>query len=236
MVADSELRSRLISSLRMLGNADIMQALAVRGVLYVEGCTDMDILRSWAARLQHRALALLTTEPMRKPLVFQTARGSPGIRARHFDVLQLVCESLPGLELRDGDAHPAIPDTKLAGTGLQRRRGRRYEIESHLLHPAALRRSDGGRQCPAERTRNMLAYWRDEFPPAAVRKPRADHPFLNVAKARTERLPPLLDAAGLQGLPCTRYHEIADAMLAEEIHPEAVEKLDGICRAFGIEP
>ena len=50
------------------------------------------------------------------------------------------------------------------------------------------------------------------------------------------RLPPLLEAAGIHDLPYTHYHEIAQVMLPEEIHPEVTEKLDAICRAFGVEP
>lgn len=47
------------------------------------------------------------------------------------------------------------------------------------------------------------------------------------------RLPPAFAAAGLPGLPYTRYHEIAAVMRPEEIHPEVIEKPDGIMRAFG---
>ena len=49
-------------------------------------------------------------------------------------------------------------------------------------------------------------------------------------------LPPLLAAAGIHDLPYTRYHEIAALMRPDEIHPEVVAKLDGICQAFGVEP
>ena len=69
-----------------------------------------------------------------------------------------------------------------------------------------------------------------------VEDPLGDHEYLVEAKARTRLLPPLLDAAGLHGLPYTRYHEIAALMLPEQIHPEVAEKLDAICRAFGVEP
>ena len=41
MVADNEERSRLIDSLRVLSNTDIMQAMGVRGILYVGGYTDI---------------------------------------------------------------------------------------------------------------------------------------------------------------------------------------------------
>ena len=50
--------------------------------------------------------------------------------------------------------------------------------------------------------------------------PLGDHAFLNATKARTQLLPPALTAAGLPGLPYTRYHEIAAVMQPEEIHPE----------------
>ncbi len=240
MVADTNERSRLISSLRVLSNADVMQALRVRGILYVEDYTDINILRAWAANLEHRAAGLLDTELMWKPLVFQAQEGRPGIRARdHFDALQLVREGLPGLELHDGDAQPSVPDTEITGAGLQRLRWRRYEIESYLVHPDALARfveAVVGTDSAAAHVEDMLAYWRDEFPPAVVRDPLGDHEFLNTTKARTRLIPPLLDAAGLRGLPCTRHHEIAAGMRPEEIHPEVVEKLDAICRAFGTEP
>ena len=240
MVADNDERSRLISSLRVLSNADVMQALGVRGVLYVEDYTDVNILRAWAAALEHRAAGLLDTELMWKPLVFQAQEGRPGIRARdHFEALQLVRADLPGLELRDGDARPPIPDTEITGAGLQRLRWRRYEIESYLVHPDAIARfieAVVGADSAETHVEDMLAYWRDEFPPAVVRDPLGEHVLLNRTKARREIIPPLLEAAELYDLPYTRYHEIAAGMLPEEIHPEVTEKLDAICRAFGVEP
>ena len=240
MVADNDERSRLISSLRVLSNADVMQAMGVRGVLYVEDYTDVNILRAWAATLEHRAAGLLDTELMWNPLVFQAQEGRPGIRARdHFEALQLVRTDLPGLELRDGDARPPVPDTEITGAGLQRLRWRRYEIESYLVHPDAIARfieAVVGADSAEAHVEDMLAYWRDEFPPAVVRDPLGDHEYLNVTKARTRLIPPLLEAAEIYGLPYTRYHEIAAGMLPEEIHPEVTEKLDAICRAFGVEP
>ena len=244
MVADTEERSRLISSLhvsslRVLSNADVMQAMGVRGVLYVEDYTDINILRAWAARLEHRASGLLATELMWKPLVFQAQERRPGISAcDHYRALQLVREGLPGLELRDGDARPEIPDTAITGAGLQRLRWRRYEIESYLVHPDALARfveAVVGAES-ALHVDDMRTYMRRELPPAMIDEPLGDHPFLKGTKARTDIVPPILNAAEIHALPYTRYHEIAQVMLPEEIHPEVVEKLDTICRAFGVEP
>ena len=66
-----------------------------------------------------------------------------------------------------------------------------------------------------------------------IEHPLDNHDYLNITKARTTILPPALSAAGLPGLPYTRYHEIAALMLPEEIHPDVRDALDAIVRAFG---
>ena len=240
MIIDINERNRVISALRVLSNTDVMQALQVRGVLYVEDYTDINILRAWATQLGHRAVGLLTTDLMWKPVVFQPQEGSSGIKARdHFAALQLVRDEIPGLELRDGDARPTIPDTDITGTGLQRLRWRRYEIESYLVHPSALARfveSQVGHDAARPHVDDMLDYMRRKFPPDAIDNPLDDNVLWTGTKARTDILPPLLTAADIHDLPYTRYHEIAMLMRPEEIHPEVREKLDAICRAFGVEP
>ena len=239
-IADEVESRRLALSLRVLTNADIVKAFGVRGVLYTEDSTDIGILRAWAARIGHRADRLLSTEAMWKPMVFQTREGCTEASAReHFEALELVREGFAGLELVDGDAHPDIQDSLITGSGLQRLRWKRYEIESYLVHPDSLARFVEllvGPDSAAQRVDDMLAYWHDNFPPPVVREPLGNHDYLNVARARAQLLPSLLAAAGFPDLPYTRYHEIASQMRPEEIHPEVVEKLDAICRAFGIEP
>jgi hypothetical protein len=69
---------------------------------------------------------------------------------------------------------------------------------------------------------------------AFLKDPFADTPYLKNTKARTDLLPPALDAAGIPGFPYTRFYEIARAMKPEEIHPEVIEKLDRIMEAFGL--
>ena len=239
MVESKEQRSQMITALRVLSNTDLMQAQITRGILYVEGHTDISVLRAWAAALKHRAVDLLTTELMWKPYNFQAQAHRPGIRAQdHYDSLLLTRKEFPGLELLDGGAKPEIEDTPITGSGLQRLRWRRYEIESYLVHPDALARfvESLADAAAAPRVEDMLAYMRKEFPPNVIDEPLGEHPFLMATKARTQILPPVLSAAGIHGLPYTRYHEIAEIMQPEEIHPEVTEKLDAICRAFGINP
>lgn len=58
--------------------------------------------------------------------------------------------------------------------------------------------------------------------------------YLKTKKASTEVLPMILEAAGLPAFPKGEMHEIAAIMQPDEIHPEVVEKLDAIQKAFGL--
>jgi hypothetical protein len=234
-------RTRLSQALGILTHTDIMQAQEAHGILYVEGYTDINILREWARILDHPARETLTTRLFWKPTVWESRTGAPGIKARdHYEALALVRDDLPGLVLLDGDDDRQIPETEITGKGLQRLRWRRYEIESYLVHPAALERFVekvvGPGAMSVESRRDMLAYLEKTFTPPFLTDPLKPNPlidaYLEKRKARTEVIPPILDAAGLHGFPYTRYHEIAAVMTPEEIHPEVIEKLDAIQRAF----
>ena len=234
-------RTRLSQALGILTHTDIMQAQEAPGILYVEGYTDINILREWARVLNHPARETLTTRLFWKPTVWESRTGAPGIRAKdHYEALALVRDDLPGLVLLDGDDDRHIPETEITGKGLQRLRWRRYEIESYLVHPAALERFIekvvGPGAMSAESRKDMLAYLEKTFTPTFLAEPLKPNPlidaYLEKRKARTEVIPPILDAAGLHGFPYTRYHEIAAVMTPEEIHPEVIEKLNAIQRAF----
>jgi hypothetical protein len=236
MVADTAERETLIDSLRVLSNADIMRALQAAGVLYLEGPTDLDNLRAFATALDHPAAGWLTRDLFWKRTVAETQPGRPGIRARdHFAALQLV-RAIPGLEIVDGDSRSEIQSTPIQGSGFQRWRWKRYEIESYLVHPAALERFVArtvGDAAAASHVADLQRYLQDNLPPAVLSRPLDDHDYLNSTKARTKILPPALSAAGLPGLPYTRYHEIAALMTPEEIHPDVRAGLDAIVKAFG---
>ncbi len=242
MVADSEEKARLIESLGILSHEDILRAMSAPGVLYLEDYTDLEILRAWARTLNHPALDLLTVRLYWKRTVHQPRPGASGIHARdHYEALQLVRPDLPGLELVDGDARREIGPTEITGRGLQRLRWRRYEIESYLVQPTSLARfveeqigsGEASRLAREDLRRYLERTFRLEF----IENPAAEDPlveaYLEQRKARTEVIPPILAAAGLPAFPYTRYHEIAAVMKPEEIHPEVVEKLDAIVKAFG---
>ncbi len=235
MVSDTAERNVLIQSLRILSNDDIMCALQAPGVLYLEGHTDLEILRAFARVLDHPAQQLLATDLFWKPVVSESSGGLPGIRARdHYEGLKMV-RNIPGLQLVDGDSHPDIQSTEISGHGFQRLRWKRYEIESYLVHPDALAHfveRTVGKSSAAPHVADLRQYLEQNLPPAILSRPLDDHPYLNSTKARTDILPPALNAAGLPNLPYTRYHEIAALMQPDEIHPEVREKLDLLVAAF----
>lgn len=240
-LSDSEERTRLIKSLAVLSNEDVMLAMETPGILYVEDYTDLEILRAWAKILKHPAYTLLTTNLFWRKTVAESRPGGTGIKARdHYDALMLVTPDLPALELVDGDSHPGVQPAQITGEGFQRVRWRRYEIESYLIHPAALERFVEQQIGPGKHSEqaraDLRAHLEKIFRNGFLQDPTAEDPlieaYLEQRKARTEVLPPILNAAGLPGFPYTRYHEIAALMLPEEIHPEVREKLDAIVKAF----
>jgi ABC-type branched-subunit amino acid transport system ATPase component len=238
MLSDSAEKSNLIRSLSVLSNADIMLAIDSPGVLYTEGHTDISILKEWARILGHPVLDYFTRRLFWRPTVWENRLGAHGIEARdHFEALSLVRDDLPGLVLLDGDANPSVQATDLPGKGLQRVRWRRYEIESYLVHPDALARyvaQQVGGASADQHVADLRRYLEQNLPPAVLKDPLGDHVFLNNTKARTDLIPPALAAAGLPGIPYTRFHEIAAVMETNEIHPEVREKLDAIQKAFNL--
>ncbi len=211
--------------------------------MYLEGRTDLDILREWARILGHPAQETLSTRLFWKPTVWESRVGGAGVTARdHFVALELVRPNLPGLIILDGDDDRRIPETAITGQGLQRLRWKRYEIESYLVHPAALERFVekvvGPGELSAQARTDLLSYTEQTLSPAFLADPMVPNPlieaYLEQRKARTEVIPPMLTAAGIHGFHYTRYYEIAAVMRPAEIHPEVIEKLDAIQRAFGL--
>ena len=233
-----EERAQLAKSLSILTNADIMQALEAPGILYVEGRTDIALLREWAKVLQHPAYETLTVKLFWQPIELAMRLDAKGIKSEeHYKALRLVRDNLPCLVLRDGDGAEKVPEKIITGQGLQRIWWRRYEIESYLFHPAALERyvtEKVGTAAAPTHIADLQQYLRDKLPPAVLANPLGDDDYLIDTKARTRLLPPALAAAGLPEISYTEYSDIAAVMLPDEIHPEVTEKLDAIQQAFGL--
>lgn len=239
-------RDQLAAAMGVLEQVDVINALTAPGVLYVEGYTDLNLLRKWAERLDHPALRFFEREPFWKPQVWEARTEGAGIKAaEHYRALQLVRGDLTGVWLVDSDGKGgrAVQQSEAVASGaLNRIKWARYESESYLIHPAALARFIGSvTGNPADDVvRGFFArvFGSEQVAEVFIVAPFAPPPlvenYLKTTKARTEVVGALLEEAGIHGFDYTRFDEIAAVMLPEEIHPEVREKLDFIQRAFGL--
>ena len=233
IITDESGRDALITSLVALDNVDIALALTAPGILYVEGHSDIAILRAWAEELEHPLFPFLD-KPFWKPTVYQTHPDVGGIKAeKHFEMLQLVTQDISGIELWDSDGREGDTELRILQNGLARIRWKRYEIESYLIHPKAIVRfveSVGGQESANSADR----YMEQQLPPVVYNTPLASSDHLQMEKAK-RILSKIMQEAGLN-IQETDYYQIAAQMTKEEIHPEVVEKLDAIANHFNIQP
>ena len=229
----------LEGALEWLGNTDVMKARMSKGVLYLEGSTDLELLRAWARVLEHPALAFLEPSPFWRPEKFaqvdeqEAEKGQRGIYCQeHLKALRLAIPDYPGLLIKDRDEKSGIDSPNATPPVLY---WRRREIESYLIHPQVLDRyvaKELGELLPTDKGRAALrAHFDEQFAPAFVKNPLGDNAALRLT---AEDLSGALQVAGVFGKVKSDYHEIAAMMLPGEVPPEVKEKLDAICTAFGI--
>jgi len=226
LVTDVE-RDQVREALKCLPAMDILLAEQSPGVLYVEGETDFNLLRAWARVLNHPLYEWFAKRPF-----WRTNQGRHPQEARkHFFALRAVNAQQKGYMLLDGD-NRGLPDHEITAEGLFVSRWIRYEAESYLIHPDALRRYVDSTTGPlfGEPGAKYLA---DELPGAVLRDPLGDHDYLNRTPASKTLLPGFFRAAQTL-LPRNDYYLIAEQMRPEEIAPEVEQKLDEIAATFGI--
>ncbi len=237
LVNNSE-RAQLIRSLSSLSNMDIMLALEKKNILYVEGYTDLEILRTWASILSHQITSFME-KPFWKPAVSETRLHAKGVKAQdHFESLLLAQQEMRGVQVSDRDGNENTPSSKLALDGtLLKVCWARYEIENYLVHPVVLARFVGkiaGPHAPLSNVKAMRKEMRQHLPGAVVDDPMGNHDVLVSTKMRKSILPDILKNAGLHDYPYTRYAEIASVMQPDEIHPEITNILNAIANHFNL--
>jgi len=246
LVASELEKAQLANSFGILTHADILEADGVRGVLYTEDFTDIDILEAFARVLNDEAaLKLLSRDVLTKssqaPLPGGLGEFTP---QKHWDMLKLIRADLRALELLDGDAKNKADDS-ITGTAekMQRIRWQRYEIESYLIHPAPLQRFVENRLGDALLANQILGELgisgelektlQKEFLENPLKPvPLVEAYFRNEPVSKT-LIPALMQAAGLN-VPKREFCEIAAEFKPEEVHPEIVERLGQIKQAFGV--
>jgi ABC-type branched-subunit amino acid transport system ATPase component len=138
-------------SLKRFGAAHYVRARETEHVLYLEGSTDLAILRAFADRLDHPVRDRIADgshlnvyyiqdnrpDPVQTPEeLLDAVEGAFGQKAReHFFALKRILPDLRGLEIIDNDNRGVSPSD--AG-GLQRSPWKRYEIENYFVTPQVL--------------------------------------------------------------------------------------------------
>ncbi|MBI2759968.1 MAG: AAA family ATPase [Chloroflexi bacterium] len=224
-------QKHLLKSLKEIGFADFYQAELRRWVLYLEGSTDLAILRAFADRLGHAAARAALDAP------FHVAVGNDLARAcGHFDTLRSARPGLRGIALLDRrDDPPGTP------AGLAAHFWKRREIENYLDAPRTLlayaRGSPGDnlfdQRDAAGRERIMDELIRGRTPPDALAN--ADDPFWLRTKISDEYLDVIFaEFFKRLALPNllrkTDYHTLARFVNAAAIDPEVRQNLDLIAQ------
>ncbi len=222
--------SQVLKALKSIGFEQYYLAEQTGWVLYLEGATDLAILRAFARTLGHDAAILLE-----RPFVYYVENKPPKAR-EHFYGLREAKSDLVGLLLTDRlDSSPKPTEE------LRELQWTRNEIENYLCFPEVLgvyadklaeQRSPGPLFLASERERIreiMAQAVAARVPPAALQN-RADRWWLNV-KATDDYLDPVFeDFFGRLELPNlmrkTDYHRLAPLVPLELIDDELTEKLD----------
>ncbi len=218
--------SQVLKALRDIGFEHYYLAEQTGWVLYLEGSTDLAILRAFARALDHPAQQLLE-----RPFVHYVA-NQPRKAQEHFHALREAKPDLVGIAIYDRlDASP--PDDPR----LKQRMWSRRELENYLCWQETLLSfaEDQGRTQQGEL---CAAMWRDVMEKAIAKVESAlltldKDPWGPDIKASEDFLEPLFKefykSLNLPNLMSkTDYHALAAFVSADAIDPEIKEALDAI--------
>lgn len=222
--------SQVFEALRDYGFEHYYQAEEVGWVLYLEGSTDLAILRAFAETLGPPAMSALE-----RPFVHYVG-NQPSKAKAHFYALREAKPDLVGVALYDRLDTPLPTDQNLT-----QHMWRRREIESYLCRRDTLlawaeaqgREAEGGL---------FAASWRDAMAEsiatitAALTDLGKPDPWSGDIKVSDDFLDPLFtrvyDRLELPNLMRkTDYHTLAPFVPAGDIDPEVLEKLEAIAEA-----
>ncbi len=224
--------SQVRKALERIGYEDYFLAQLTGWVLYLEGSTDLEILRAFAATLDHPAAGVLE-----RPFV-HPVRNQPNKAREHFYGLREAKHDLVGLLLTDRLERKDVGDEHLRVVQWRKR-----EIENYLMFPAVLERyaeslATGKGPGPLFEQReakryveHMRACVKARIPPAALENP--DDRWWNDVKASDDFLDPVFEAFFESlGLPNrmrkTHYHRVAAFVQPGEVGAEVRAVLDAI--------
>ena len=218
--------SQLVKALKEFGFEHYMQAAETGWVLYLEGSTDLAILRAFADLLDHPAKDVLA-----RPFVFYVT-NQPGKARNHFYALREAKPDIQGIALYDRLDASLNSDPNLVQLSWYRR-----EIENYLCHRETLLgwAEAMGRQYSelfVDPWRQVMIDAIGELTQALFSLGKPD-PWNAELKVSNEFFEPLFrrfyEEVKLPNLMSkTDYHTLVPFVPVEKIDPEFREKLDRI--------
>lgn len=228
---DTRSRGQVKKALESIRMADYYLAEQKGWLLYLEGSTDLAILRSLAQRLNHPAKSVLHDSI---PVIY-LGGNKPQEARDHFQGLREAKHDLVGFALFD-----RLDKELHTGSQLTERMWSRREIENYLVTPASLhafvvqelREDDLVDRAERENRLEKLEAALNEITHALSITNKPD-PWGADIKVTEDFLDPLFklyyERLGIPQQTFKRdYHGLADAIPVDEIAPEAVSMLDGI--------
>ncbi len=222
--------SQLLKALKDIGFEDYYQAEQRGWILYLEGSTDLEILRSLAEKLNHPVKEILEN-----PFVCYIGGNQPQKAREHFYALREAKPDLLGIALFDLLDRPLNLDGALIELMWKRR-----EIENYICTPVVLEAyakhglSSDDLVERAEADNRVLKMKENiDSLEQALRTQRKPSPWSSECKVTDEFLDPLfINYFEALNLPMlfrkSDYHELAQYIPIEQIDPEVKEKLDAI--------
>lgn len=222
--------SQVLKALKEIGFEQYLQAEQVGWVLYLEGSTDLEILKAFAKRLEHPASKLLE-----RPFVHYV-RNAPSNAQHHFRALLEAKPDLVGIAIYDRLSKLPAGEEPLKHLMWQRREIENYLCSRDVLiacagHVGAQYLDELGKSAAVAAMENSIRKISEAI--ATLRNSDAFGPDI---KATDDFLDPLFKDFFLSiGLPPdtmtkTDYHTLAPFIERDAIAPEVMEKLDEIVR------
>ena len=218
-------KDEVLKALREVGWDQYYLAEQQGWALYLEGETDLDILRAFAERIGHPAQDVLESP------FYKTVQNQPNNARRHFNALREARLDFVGALLVDGDVSE---DALNKNTPLVEMRWRRREAENYLctrrtlLEFAASCAEDDLWTGTREDRRARMEKEIQETESALARLKRRK-PFSDEIKASDDFLKPLFEAMPPpMNLDKADFHKLVPFIPDDEIDPEIREKLDAI--------
>jgi AAA domain, putative AbiEii toxin, Type IV TA system/AAA ATPase domain len=228
---DTRSRTQVKKALESIRMADYYLAEQKGWMLYLEGSTDLAILRRLAQRLNHPAQAVLSDSV---PVMY-LGSNKPQEARDHFQGLREAKSDLVGFALFD-----RLDRELHTGSQLTERMWQRREIENYLVTPTSLqtfvtqdlRAGDLVDEAGRGQRLEVLAQCLKELT-AALRITKDTDPWGPDIKVTDEFLDPLFklyyERLGTpQQIFKRDYHGLADAIALEEIDAEVTRQLDAL--------